>query len=142
MNGWWFAAGCVVLYLLLWGFMAQRWKQQAAALAGRRQSPDREGFLKLLGNDSDRDVAEFVWAIFEEEYSYKGVDLTPHPDDDYLKDMPIDPENQNDWFDDFCKAFYLRSDDFPDWPKGEATTIRNFARWLSDGRRSLARANT
>lgn len=119
--------------------MAQKWKRRAVALAGRRPSPDRESFVKLLEGDSDRDVAEFVWTIFAEEYSHKGVDLTPHPDDDYLKDMPIDPENQNDWFGDFCEAFLLSYDDFPDWPDGAATTIRNFARWLSDGRRALAR---
>ncbi len=140
MNGWWFAAGCVGLYLLLWAFTSRKWKRQAIALAARRPSPDRNDFIELLSDDCEGDVAEFVWTIFTEEYSHWGVELTPHPDDDYLEDMPIDPENQSDWFDDFCVAFAVSYDDFPDWPQGATTTVRNYARWLSDGRRLLARS--
>ena len=140
MNGWWFAAGCVGLYLLLWVFMARKWKIQALALVERRPNPGREEFLATLAADCEPDIAEFVWTIFTEEYSQWGVELTPHPDDDYLEDMPIDPENQSDWFDDFCVAFAVSYDDFPDWPQGATTTVRNYARWLSDGRRLLARS--
>lgn len=137
MNGWWFAAGCVGLYLLLGVFTFRKWKRQAITLAERRPNPDQEDFIALLGNGCERDIAEFAWKIFAEEYSYSGVELTPHPDDDYLEDIPIDPENQNDWFDEFCDAFELNGEDFPSWPKDTATTVRNYARWLSDGRRSL-----
>lgn len=140
MSGWWFAGGCVGLYLLFAIFAARSNKRQVSALAASRASPGREEFIALLIEDCDCDVAEFVWTIFAEEYSDWGVELAPHPDDNYLEDMPIDPENQDDWFRDFCSAFALVGPDFPDWPKDRATTVRNFAHWLSEGRRALVRA--
>jgi hypothetical protein len=140
LSGWGFAAICFGLYVLLTLFNARSNQRQVAVLAASRASPGREEFIKLLRGDCDRDVAEFAWKIFAEEYSDWGVELTPHPDDNYLRDMPIDPENQSDWFNDFCDDFALSYRDFPDWPEGEATTVRNFARWLSDGSRSLGRA--
>lgn len=140
MSGWGFAAGCVGLYLLFAIFAARSNKRQVAAFAATRASPSRDEFVALLADDCEPEVAEFVWAIFTEEYSDRGAELTPHPDDNYLADMPIDPDNQDDWLVDFCSAFALRWRDFGDWPKDMPTTVRNFARWLSQGRRASARA--
>lgn len=139
MTGWWFAAGCVGLYLLFAFFAARSNRGQVAAFAATRASPNREEFIVLLADDCEPDIAEFAWTIFSEEYSDWGVDLTPHPDDDYLKDIPIDPENQDDWLNDFCAANDLRPRGVLHWPEGQATTIRNFARWLSITRQSLRR---
>ena len=140
MSGWWFAAGCIGFYLLCAVAAAPFNKRQVAALAASRPNPGREDFIALLTDDCDRDIAEFVWTIFIEEYSDWGVRLTPHPDDNYLEDMPIDPDNQDDWLDDFCAAEGLRPRDFPHWPEDWQTTVRNFARWLSEARRSMMRA--
>lgn len=140
MSGWWFAAGCVGLYLFFAIFAARSGKRQVAALAARRPNPGREDFIGQLAGDCERDVAEFVWTIFTEEYSDRGAEVTPHPDDNYLKDMPIDPDNQDDWLGDFCAAQNLRAEDFPRWPEDRETTVRNFARWLSDARNSTMRA--
>ena len=136
MSGWWFAAGCVGLFLTLWAFASRRWKRQALILKARRPNPTHEQFIALLVEDCDHDIAEFVWRIFTEDYSGWGVELTPHPDDDYLRDLPIDPENQGDWLDEFHESFALSHGNFPRWPDGAQTTVRKFARWLSDGRRS------
>ncbi|WP_257545745.1 hypothetical protein [Sphingopyxis sp. DBS4] len=130
MNGWWFAAGCVGLYLLFAIFAARANKRQVAALAKSRVNPGREEFVALLMDDCDPDIAEFLWTIFTEEYSHWGVELSPHPDDNYLEDMPIDPDNQGDWLSDFCAANDLSPKDMPHWPDGWETTVRNFARWL------------
>ena len=104
-------------------------------MKARRPNPTHEQFIALLVEDCDHDIAEFVWRIFTEDYSGWGVELTPHPDDDYLRDLPIDPENQGDWLDEFHESFALSHGNFPRWPDGAQTTVRKFARWLSDGRR-------
>ncbi|WP_447765273.1 hypothetical protein [Sphingopyxis panaciterrae] len=137
MNGWWFAAACVGLYLLLWAFMARKSKLRALALAARRPNPNRQEFVTLLAGDCDADVAAFLW---DELADNRTPDLTPHPDDDYLGDLSVDPDEQGDWVKAFCDAHRLRIEDWPDWPDGQATTVREFARWLSDGRRSLTGA--
>ena len=139
MTGWWFAAGCVGLYLLFAISYARSNKRKVAAFAATRASPGHEDFVALLAVDCEPDIAEFVWTIFTGEYSDWGVELTPHPDDDYLEDMPIDPDNQEDWLNDFCDAHDLRPKGVLHWPEVQATTIRNFARWLSDLRRSMGR---
>jgi len=139
VTGWWFAAGCVGLYLLFAFFCARSNRGRVAAVAATRASPRREEFVAHLADDCEPDIAEFVWTIFSEEYSGWGVELTPHPDDNYLEDMPIDPDNQDDWLNDFCTANNLNPTGILHWPDGQATTVRNFARWLSDLRRSMGR---
>lgn len=137
MSGWWFAAACLGLYLLLWAFMAWKGKQQAVVLAARRPNPAREEFVALLADDCEPDVADFLWGALA---AYWKPGLAPHPDDDYLRDLPIDPAEQEDWVRDFCDLYGLRAEDWPDWPEDQDTTVRNFARWLSEGRQLPARA--
>lgn len=137
MSGWWFAAICLGLFLLLWAYMAQKWKRQASGLAARRGNPTRDEFVVLLTDDCEPDVAAFLWGALA---VYWKPGLTPHPDDDYLNDLPIDPEEQEDWVRDFCGLNGLRAADWPDWPESRDSTVRNFARWLSEGRRLMTRA--
>ena len=75
MSGWWFAAGCVGLFLTLWAFASRRWKRQALILKARRSNPTHEQFIALLVEDCDQDIAEFAWKIFAEDYSGWGVEL-------------------------------------------------------------------
>ena len=133
MNGWWFAASCVGLYLLLWAFTARKWKRQAVALAVRRENVGREQFLAMLAGDCERDVAEFLWDELLSEWSYWQDGLTPHPDDDFLKDLPIDDEEPQDWLEHYCDGRGLEWRRWTNWDQSQPTTVRNFARWLSNG---------
>lgn len=139
MNGWWFAAISLGLFLLLWAGMDWRWKKRATALALSCASLNREQFTDLLARDCEADIGHFLWSLLTPEWDYWNAGLTPHPEDDYLKALPIDPEEQEDWVRDFCDLHALPIGDWPDWPEGRATTVRGFARWLSEGRQLLAR---
>lgn len=134
MSGWWFAAICLGLYLLLRTYMARQRKKRVMALAAWRRNPTQEEFIALLAGDCEADVAAFLWDELVDSWR---PEATPHPDDDYLNDVPIDPDEQGDWLRDFCDRHGLREEDFPAWPAGQLTTVRKFGRWLSEGRRSL-----
>ena len=138
MSGWWFAAGCVGLFLLLWIVTNRRGKRQAAALLQSRPSLTRDQFVDLLSGDCESDIADFLWNKMAPEWSHWNDSLTPHPDDDYLGGLPIDPEEPEDWVRDFCVDNGLRLADLPNWPEEWVTTVRNFARWLSSARRTQA----
>ena len=84
--------------------------------------------------DCEQDVAGFLW---DELQVYFRPNLTPHPDDDFLKDLPIDRDEPNDWLSGFAKRHGLRARDWDEWPKDQSSTIRNFARWLSTNRSRL-----
>lgn len=131
MSGWWFAAGCVGLFLLLWAFMSRKWKRQALSLAGRRPNPNREQFIALLASDCDTDVAVHLW----DELKPYWEPATPHPDDDFLTDLSIDEEEPQDWLERFCQQYHHDWRAWPEWEKGRPTTVRNFAIWLCEGRR-------
>lgn len=131
MSGWWFAAGCFGLCLLLWALMAQQWKRQALLLAARRPNPTREQFIALVAADSDADVAAHLW----DELLPYWKPATPHPDDDFLIDLSIDEEEPQDWLERFCKQHRHDWRAWPEWEMDRPTTVRNFAIWLSEGRR-------
>ena len=139
MSGWWFAAISLGLFLLLWGVMDWRWKRRAVALALSRTNVGREQFTDLLASDCEADIADFLWDVLAPEWAYWNSGLTPHPDDDYLAALPIDPDEQEDWVRDFCDLNGLQARDWPDWPENRNSTVRNLARWLSEGRQLLAR---
>lgn len=131
MNPWLFGGICVGLFLLLWVVSARKWKQQAEALAARRANLTREEFIALLSDDAGADIAEFLW---HELASYWTHGLTPHPGDDFLKDLPIDDEEPQDWLERYCGANGYDWKQWPQWDESHPTTVRNFARWLSEGR--------
>jgi hypothetical protein len=66
--------------------------------------------------------------------------MTPHPDDDFINDLPIDHDEPNDWLAMFCKRNNLRENDISDWPTEAASTVRNFVRWLSENRQRLTQS--
>jgi len=137
LSGWWFAAGCVALFLIYSLIAARRDKRQAAALAARRDNVGRERFIAMLAGDCERDVAEFLWDELLPEWAYWPVGLTPHPDDDFLKDLPIDDEEPQGWLEHYCNSRGLDWKRWANWDRSQPTTVRNFARWLSKRQASL-----
>jgi hypothetical protein len=127
-----FVAG---VFGLIWLLGKRKWDRQARELLERRSNPSREEFVTLLADDADADVAEFLW---DELLVYFKPLLTPHPDDNFIEDLPIDHDEPNDWLAGFCKANGLRQRDVERWPENLPSTVRNFAKWLSDERRRLA----
>jgi hypothetical protein len=133
LNGWWFAAGCVGLFLIYSLIVSRRDKRQVAALAVRRENVGREQFITMLANDCEPDVAEFLWDELVPEWAYWHAGLTPHPDDDFLKDLSIDDEEPQDWLEHYCESRGLDWHHWTNWDRSQPTTVRNFARWLSNG---------
>ena len=73
-------------------------------------------------------AAEFLW---ETALLYLKPRLTPHPDDDLVRDLPIDSDDFSmDWPRDFAKRQGFHESSFPDWPEGWTVTVRNYGRWL------------
>lgn len=106
-------------------------------LAKRRHSPTRDKFIDLLQTSCEPDIAELMW---DELVDYYKPGMTPHPDDDFVHDLPIDEGERSLWVEEFCERNDLNESDLDPWPSALATTVRNFAEWLSDNRRRLSRA--
>lgn len=132
MNSWWGAAAFIAAIFALITVVGNRqWNRKAATLRARRPNPTRDEFVALLSDDAEAGTAEFLW---DELASYWKPGLTPHPDDDFLKDLPIDDEEPEYWLERYCMA---NGYDWKQWPQcaeSRPTTVRNFARWLSEGR--------
>ena len=132
MNGWWFAAGCVGLFLLLWVVMDQRRsRKEAMKLAASRPNLSEGEFLSAVAAAADPDVAQYLW----EELAAYWSPATPHPDDDFLKNLSIDPDEPQDWLERFCQQRGYDWRAWPMWEEGRPTTVRSFAAWLAEGRR-------
>lgn len=130
-----FGAAFLVFVLAVISVVGSRkFNRMKQALARRRPSPTREDFVAMLASDCEADVAELIW---EELLVFYRPDMTPHPDDDFLKDLAIDDDEPNDWLAEFCKRNGLRERDISDWNLGTPSTIRNFSRWLSENRLRL-----
>ena len=128
------AAAFGIFYVL----SERKFRDAASRLGGRRRSPSREEFIELLSNNCERDIAEFLW---EELKIFYRPRLMPHPDDNFIEDLPIDHDEPNDWLARFCGMQGLQEQDFAPWPLEMPATIRNFATWLAVGRRRLIRAS-
>jgi hypothetical protein len=131
VSGWWFAAGCVGLFLLFWTVMARRWRSDAARLAASRPNLGEDGFRSAIAGIADPDIARYLW----EELAVYWSPATPHPDDDFLNNLPIDPDEPQDWLERFCQQRGYDWRVWPEWDEGRPTTVRSFALWLAEGRR-------
>lgn len=128
MSGWWFAAGCIALYVLIWFWFGRKWKRDASALAARRPNPTRAQFVALLSEDAGTDIAEFLW---DELAPYWAPDLTPHPGDDFVNDLPIDRGEPQDWLERYCEMAGYDAKYWSEWNAHWPTTVRQFSRWLA-----------
>lgn len=113
-------------------FAIRNTRRQIARTLGKRPNLTREQFLVQMGPGVSRDAAEFLWdtALF-----YLEPKLAPHPDDDLVKDLPIDNEDWSvDWPREYANRQGFHDSNLPDWPEGWPVTIRNYGRWLTMGR--------
>jgi hypothetical protein len=105
-------------------------RRMARALLQRRPNPTKSEFISLLAPICDAVVADFLW---EELLPYFKPILTPHPDDDMVADLPIDPEEPADLTAAFCDRFNIDESNYAHWPEGKSATVRNIACWLASG---------
>lgn len=114
---------------IVFGFAWRNTRRQIASTVARRPNPPRQEFMVLMASDVSEETSSFLWetALFY----CQGRGLTPHPDDDLLKDLPIDDDDISlDWPRDFAKRKGFHESNLPDWPEGCPVTLRNYGRWL------------
>ena len=81
--------------------------------------------------DVSRETAVWMWDTVR---FYTEPDLTPHPDDDMIGDLMIDDDDIGmDWLPEFAKGRGANWKLWPDWPKGQVASVRQFAQWLEQG---------
>ncbi len=133
--------GAIVVGVFAWLYFVGERKlaRQKAILQARRANPTHDEFLALLETDCEADIADQLW---NDLLLFYCPDMTPHPDDDVVQDMPIDDEEPNDWLAHFCKINDMRVKDVSPWPQQQPATIRALARWFSENRRRLAKTQS
>lgn len=100
-------------------------------VAARRSNPTRGQFLTLMEPDCSPEVSEFLW---EKVLNYIEPRLTPHPDDDLIKDLKIDDDDVGmDWPGEWAELRGFHESNFPEWPRDWPVTVRNYGRWLDLG---------
>ena len=109
----------------------RKWRRQAAELNSKRPNPSRDEFVAILGSDCESDLAAFLWETLDVYYRPRA---TPHPDDDLIREVGIDPDEPDDWVQEFDRRFGLNARILSDWPTKRPVTARNLARWLSENR--------
>lgn len=111
--------------------MERRWRSDAAKLAAARPNLSEDEFLSVIGAAADPDIARYLWEELADYWS----PATPHPDDDFLNSLSIDPDEPQDWLESFCQQRGYDWRGWPMWEEGRPTTVRSFAEWLAEGRR-------
>ncbi|WP_305097733.1 hypothetical protein [Croceibacterium aestuarii] len=129
----WLAVLLWVLGLLIvvvaYGFYSVR--KAHHRLAESRPNLSREQFLAMMEPDCSTEAAEFLW---DHVLFYVRSPLSPHPDDEFSKDLRIDDDDWSmDWPREFADQQGFHESNLPDWPAGWPPTLRNFGRWLSMG---------
>lgn len=121
----------VVFVSIVSAFAVRNTRRQIGATRARRHNPTRDEFMASMSPDVSCRTAEFLW---ETAIVYLEPQLAPHPDDDLVKDLPID---EDDWSMDWPRAYAEREgfheSNLPDWPKDWSVTLRNYGRWLDMG---------
>ncbi len=130
---WLFATLFVIIGVTIaFAFAWRNTKRQVAATNARRPNPTRQDFMALMASDVSEETSEFLWETAS--FYCHDLGLTPHPDDDLLKDLPIDEDDISmDWPRDFAKRKGFHESNLPDWPDHWSLTLRNFGRWLDMG---------
>lgn len=123
-----FAGGFIsILVLVAW----RNTNRQVTKTLARSVSPSREAFLEAMSEDVSREASEFLWDAARDGLRYHDPQLTLHPDDDLSKDLPLDDDDVTmDWPRKWAERQGFHESNFPDWPQGWPTTVRNYARWL------------
>ncbi|MEO1730789.1 MAG: hypothetical protein AAFR64_08630 [Pseudomonadota bacterium] len=132
---WAVLSGCIALGIL--AFALWRWgntKRQVERTLAKRANPTHEEFLALIGQDVSPAVSEFLWERALDALSVHASQITPHPDDHLIDDLPInDDEWSLDWPFLWAENCGFPEKNLPDWPADWPATIRHFGRWLDLG---------
>lgn len=126
------AAFVSAVFSVFVGFAWRNYRRQIARTHARRTNPSRDEFVSIMGSDVSAEATDFLWdtALF-----YLKPRLTPHPDDDLARDLPIDDGDWSmDWPRDFADLHGFDQSAYPDWPQDTPVTLRNFGIWLDAGR--------
>lgn len=132
---WLWAAFTVAGFLvILFGVAWRNTRRQVRATRARRPNVTEAQFMELMANDVSGDAARFLWQTALSYLEGHEPLLTPHPDDDLIKDLPIDHEDISlDWPREWAEQRGFHESNLPDWPKDWPVTIRNYGRWLDMG---------
>jgi len=107
---------------------------QIAELLAKRVNPSRDEFLALMVPDVSQEASEFLWEVSVDAIGFLKPELTIHPDDNLLDDLPIDQgEWDLDWPSEWADRQGIPETGLPDWPEDCPVTIRNFGLWLDLG---------
>lgn len=113
---------------VLFAFAWRNTKRQIARTLRRRSNPTRDEFLALMAVDVSPAASTFLW---DTAYTCLKPHLTPHPDDDLIKDLPIDADDVSmDWPREWAESQGFHESNLADWPEGWPVTVRNYGRWL------------
>ena len=132
MPEWLFATlfvtiGVAVVFAFAW----RNTKRQIAATLAKRPNPTRAELLTAMQTNVSPAAAKFLW---ETALPYLEPHLTPHPDDDMVRDLPIDSDDIGmDWPRDFAQRQGFHESSLSDWSEGWPVTVRNYGRWLDLG---------
>jgi hypothetical protein len=127
----WGTAFALAFILALFAVAVTNTRRQINRTRQHRSNPSRDEFMAMLAGDVSEAAAGFVW---EATQAILPQQLTPHPDDDMAKDLPLDPDEWRlDWPRDFARAQGFDEDRIPDWPDDWEPIVRNYARWLDMG---------
>ncbi|MFO6446583.1 hypothetical protein ACLBKU_05500 [Erythrobacter sp. NE805] len=120
-----FVLGALGLWLGLGAWLLRRAHRRVAA---RRPNPTEAETLDMMARDTSPEAARFVWT---QALRYVEPQLTPHPDDDLIKDLCIDDDDLGmDWPQEWADQRGFSMQALPEWPKDWTPTVRNYARWL------------
>ena len=93
--------------------------------------------MVMMRADVSEEAASFLWQTALPYLDCHKPPLTPHPDDDLVRDLPIDADEISmDWPRDWAERGGFHDSNLPDWPKEWPATIRNYGRWLDMGPQS------
>ncbi len=132
----WLAATLfVLLFICVVGVVAWRnSSRQVNSTLARRANPDQEEFLALMSPHVSTEASEFLWHAALPYLEGKPWNLTPHPDDSLVDDLPIADEDWSmEWPLEWAAERGFHESNRPDWPDDWPPTIRNYGRWLDLG---------
>ena len=123
-------AGLVVIFGIAW----RNTKRQVENTAERRRNLTQEQFIGLMRADVSENAARFLWQTALPYVDGLTPPLTPHPEDDLARDLPIDDEDWSiDWPREWADRHGFNESKLHDWPEGWPITVRNYGRWLDLG---------
>lgn len=124
----------VGILAILFGVAWRNTKRQIRDTLARRPNPTEAQFMELMSGDVSEEAARFLWRTALPYLEFHKPPLAPHPDDDLVKDLPIDDDDISmDWPREWSEIRGFHDSNLPDWPKDWPATIRNYGRWLDMG---------